>query len=96
MTPGAASLGRPTVCGAGFAARFYHGNMLDEVKKYVARLPFQPFVINTADGLSRPVPSSDPILVGKYIAVLVSEGLIEIISPQHISSVALQAAHYEP
>lgn len=70
--------------------------MLDEVKKYVARSPFQPFVINTADGLSRPVPSLDYTLVGMSIAVLDSEGLIEIISPQHISSVALQAAHYEP
>jgi hypothetical protein len=70
--------------------------MLDEVKKYVARSPFQPFIINTADGLSRPVPSLDHILVGKYIAVLDSEALTEIISPQQISSVALPAAHYEP
>jgi hypothetical protein len=70
--------------------------MLDEVKKYVARSPFQPFVISAADGLSHPVPSLDHILVGKYLAVLEPEGLIEIISPQHISSVALQAAHYEP
>jgi hypothetical protein len=70
--------------------------MLDEVKKYVARSPFQPFIINTADGFSRPVPSLDPIFVGKYIAVLDSEALTEIISPQHISSVALPAAHYEP
>jgi hypothetical protein len=70
--------------------------MLDEVKRYVARTPFQPFVINTDDGLSRPVPNLDHILVGRYIAVLDSEGLIEIISPQHISSVALKAAHYEP
>jgi len=69
--------------------------MLDEVKKYVARMPFHPFVINTDDGLSRPVPSLDRILVGRYIAVLDSEGLIEIISPQHISSVALRAEHYE-
>jgi hypothetical protein len=75
---------------------FSHGNMPDEVKRYVARSPFQPFVINTADGLARPVPSLDHTFVGKYIAVLDSEGLIEIISPQHISSVALQAAHYEP
>jgi hypothetical protein len=70
--------------------------MLDEVKKYVARLPFKPFVINTDDGLSWPVPGLDHILIGKYIAVLDSEGLIEIISPQHISSVALQAEHYQP
>ena len=70
--------------------------MLDEVKKYVARSPFQPFVINTADGLSRPVPSLDHILVGKYITAQDSEGLIEIISPQPIPSVALPAAHYEP
>jgi hypothetical protein len=66
------------------------------VKKYVARSPFQPFIINTADYLSRPVPSLDHILVGKYIAVLDSEALTKIISPQHISSVALPAAHYEP
>ena len=69
--------------------------MLDEVKKYVARMPFHPFVINIGDGLSRPVPSLDHILVGRYIAVLDSEGLIEIVSPQHISSVALRAEHYE-
>jgi hypothetical protein len=67
--------------------------MLDEVKKYVARSPFKPFVISTDDGLSRPVPS---FLVGQYIAVLDSEGLIEIISPRHISSVALKAEHYQP
>jgi len=73
-----------------------NGTMLDEVKKYVARSPFKPFVINTDDGLSRPVPSLDHILVGQYIAVLDSEGLIEIISPRHISSVALQAEHYQP
>ncbi|MBV9733989.1 MAG: hypothetical protein JO275_14550 [Verrucomicrobia bacterium] len=70
--------------------------MLDEVKKYVARMPFHPFVTNTHDGLSRPVPSLDNILVGQYIAVLDSEGLIEIISPRHISSVALKAEHYQP
>ena len=70
--------------------------MLDEVKKYVTRSPFQPFIVNTADGLLRPVPSLDHILVGKYIAVLDSEAFTEIISPQHISSVALPAAHYEP
>jgi hypothetical protein len=69
--------------------------MLDEVKKYVARSPLQPFVIEREDGLSRPVPSSDHILIGKSMAVLDAEGLIEIISPQHISSVALPAAHYE-
>jgi hypothetical protein len=63
--------------------------MLDEVKNDLVRSPFQPFVINTDDGLSCPVPGLDHILVGKYIAVLDSEGLIEIISPQHISSVAL-------
>jgi hypothetical protein len=65
------------------------------VKKYVARSPLQPFVIDREDGLSRPVPSLDHILIGKYIAVLDAEGLIEIISPQHISSVAFPAAHYE-
>jgi hypothetical protein len=70
--------------------------MLDQVKDYVARLPFKPFVINTDDCLSRPVPGLDHILVGKYITVLDSEGLIELISPQYISSVALQAEHYEP
>jgi hypothetical protein len=70
--------------------------MLDEVKKYVARSHLQPFVINTDNGLSRPVPSPGHILVGKSIAVLDSEGLIKIISPQQISSVALRAAHYEP
>jgi hypothetical protein len=52
-------------------------------------------VIDREDGLSRPVTSLDHIFIGKYIAVLDAEGLIEIISPQHISSVALPAAHYE-
>ena len=55
--------------------------MLDEIKEYVARSPFQSLVIKTADGLSRPVPSLDQVL---------------IISPQHVSSVALQAEHYDP
>ena len=84
----------PTISQADFWA--ISGIMLDEVKKYVMRSPFKPFVINTNDGLSRPVPSLGHILIGQYIAVLDSEGLIEIISPRHISSVALQAEHYQP
>jgi hypothetical protein len=36
--------------------------MLDEVKKYVARRPFEPFVIHTGDGMLRPVPGLDHIL----------------------------------
>ena len=35
--------------------------MIGDIRKYLAKTPFEPFTIRTADGQSYPVPSRDHI-----------------------------------
>ena len=66
--------------------------MLEELRKWVRAVPFQPFLIELSSGRQLQVPHPDHILVGRgMVAVEDDEGLIDVITALHITGIRSQA-----
>ncbi len=68
--------------------------MLEEVRRLMSQVPFQPFTIRLTSGQMVAVPHSDHIMVTSkgLVAVEDDAGYIEFFSTLHMSSVRLQGA----
>ena len=65
--------------------------MIDEVRKAVRRVPFQPFWIELSSGELISVPHPDHILVGRIrVAVEDDKGVIDILSALHMTRIRWQ------
>jgi hypothetical protein len=65
--------------------------MIDEVRKAVRRVPFQPFWIELSSGELIPVPHPDHILVGRTrVAVEDDKGVIDVLSALHMTRIGWQ------
>ena len=66
--------------------------MLEELRKWVRAVPFQPFLIELGSGRQLPVPHPDHILVGRgMVAVEDDQGLIDVVAGLHITGIRSQA-----
>jgi hypothetical protein len=66
--------------------------MLEELRKWVRAVPFQPFSIDLSSGRTLPLPHPDHILVGRgMVAVEDDHGLIDVIAGLHIAGIRSQA-----
>ena len=62
--------------------------MIDEVRKAVRRVPFQPFWIELSGGELISVPHPDDILVGRTrVAVEDDKGVIDVLSALHMTRI---------
>ena len=62
--------------------------MIDEVRKAVRRVPFQPFRIELSGGELISVPHPDHILVGRIrVAVEDDKGIIDVLSALHMTRI---------
>ena len=69
--------------------------MLEELRKWIRAVPFQPFQIELSSGRALKVPHPDHILVtsGGMVAVEDDAGLVDVIAALHITSIrSLSAA----
>jgi len=69
--------------------------MLEELRKWIRAVPFQPFQIELSSGRALKVPYPDHILVttGGMLAVEDDAGLVDVVAALHITSIrSLRAA----
>jgi hypothetical protein len=67
--------------------------MLEELRKWVRSVPFQPFAIELSSGRQLPVPHPDHILVGRgMVAIEDDQGLIDVVSALHITGIHSQTS----
>ncbi|HVF72912.1 MAG TPA: hypothetical protein VM940_15015 [Chthoniobacterales bacterium] len=66
--------------------------MLEELRKWVRAVPFQPFSIELNGGRMLPVPHPDHILFGRgMVAVEDDAGLIDVVAGLHIAGIRSQS-----
>jgi hypothetical protein len=63
--------------------------MLEELRKWIRAVPFQPFQIELSSGRALKVPHPDHILVttGGMVAVEDDVGLVDVVAALHITSI---------
>jgi hypothetical protein len=64
--------------------------MIADIRKQIARVPFEPFSIRTSDGHEYPVPTVDHIYITptqRRIVVADDEGVVVLIPVLHISRI---------
>ena len=65
--------------------------MLDEIRKGVRKVPFQPFGIELSSGEMVPIPHPDHIFVGKTrVVVEDAKGVIDLLSALHMARIRYQ------
>ena len=68
--------------------------MIDEIRRLLEDVPFQPFVVVTSAGKQYHVKSLDHIHLGpgaKVVGVYHDDGTVSVISPLHIVAVEKEA-----
>ncbi|CAN5644587.1 hypothetical protein BH20VER1_BH20VER1_05660 [soil metagenome] len=67
--------------------------MLEEIRKRVRTVPFEPFAIELSSGYMINVPHPDHIAVGRaQVAVEDDQGLFDVVSALHITRLHSQGA----
>ena len=63
--------------------------MLEELRKWIRAVPFQPFRIELSSGRILEVPHPDHILVtsGGMVGVEDDQGLLDVVAALHITSI---------
>lgn len=67
--------------------------MIEDIRKQLQRVPFEPFSIRTSDGHSYEVPTLDHIWLppgGNRVLVSDDQSIVAILTPLHISGVIAQ------
>ena len=68
--------------------------MIEEIRRLLEQVPFQPFSIVTSSGQQYHVKSSDHIHLGpgaKVIGVYHDDGTLSVLSPLHMVSIEKEA-----
>jgi len=65
--------------------------MLDQIRKAVKKIPFEPFWIELSSGTLVHIPHPDHILIGKTrVAVEDDKGVIDVTSALHMTRIRWQ------
>ena len=72
--------------------------MLEELRKWIRAVPFQPFQIELSSGRTLKVPHPDHILVtsGGIVGVEADAGLLDVVAALHITSIRSQPSQTSP
>jgi hypothetical protein len=69
---------------------------VEKIRKHLSG-GFRPFVLRTSDGREYQIPHPEFIAIGKYyVAVVDSEGDMDILEPLHIVSIKLMKSVSKP